>query len=210
MGVKVSANGLTIVHVGSGGKAMADIPDFCKTPVGTSTPPLPYPNKAESKKLDTGLCSITVSADGGNAIAVMGAMISESTGDKAGVCGGVVSGGTEGKGLFFTFSPDVIIEGRPVIRKTDKLIMNDINTICLSGIDQADLSPPSAQTMDLEIELTDDDGNPIADEAYLVKHSGRVTAQGNLDSNGKAMISGLSRENYKIIFPNRENVNYSE
>lgn len=140
MAVKVEVNGLSMVHKGSEGKATSTIPDFCKTPVGTSTPPLPYTNISESKDVSMG--SILTSADGGNSIALQFSQFSKSSGDAPGVCGGVASGGTEGKTFLYTASPDVKIEGRGVCRKTDKGFMNDFNTICLGGVSQADIEWP--------------------------------------------------------------------
>ncbi len=132
----VSANGLSVVHKGSNGKAMCDIPDICNIPGPNGAIPVPFSNKAESKDLIGGTVSVQIE---GESVAVMGSMISKSSGDASGVLGGIISGSTQGKALFISWSPDVIMEMRPVCRKTDKLIMNDINTICLSGWDQDDV-----------------------------------------------------------------------
>ncbi len=79
----VSANGLSIVHAGSKGKLMATIPDVCFIPgPNGSKIPIPFPNKAESKKLDGGTVTVKIE---GSSVAVMGAMISKSSGDAGGI-----------------------------------------------------------------------------------------------------------------------------
>ncbi len=133
----VSANGLSIVHDGNKAKLMATIPDVCFIPgPNGSRIPIPFPNKAESKDLNGG--TVTVKIDGGS-VAVMGSTVPKSSGDAAGVLGGIVSGATQGKATPIMFSFDVIMEMRPVIRKTDMAIMNDINTVSLSGWDLGDV-----------------------------------------------------------------------
>ncbi|MBU3916070.1 DUF4150 domain-containing protein [bacterium] len=152
----VSANGLTIVHAGSKGKLMATIPDVCFIPgPNGSKIPIPFPNKAESKDLSGGTVTVQIE---GNSVAVMGSTISKSSGDASGILGGIVSGGTKGKAMTIMASPDVIMEMRPVIRKTDKAIMNDINTICLSGWDQPDIEGVEGREW-VKFKIIDDDGS---------------------------------------------------
>ncbi len=101
----VSANGLSIVHDGNKAKLMATIPDVCFIPgPNGSRIPIPFPNKAESKDLSGG--TVTVKIDGGS-VAVMGSTISKSSGDAAGVLGGIVSGNTQGKAMTIMFSSDL-------------------------------------------------------------------------------------------------------
>lgn len=42
MAVTISANGLSVVHKGSGGEANATLPDVCLTTVGKPVVPIPY------------------------------------------------------------------------------------------------------------------------------------------------------------------------
>lgn len=153
MALTTSANGLSVVHKSNKGKAMSTIPNVCCIPSSTGKIPIPFMNKAESKKLSGG--TITVQVDGAS-VAVLGSMISKSSGDSGGVLGGVISGSKEGKALFISFSPDVFFEKRPVCRKTDKLLMNDINTICLGGWDQEDVEEPEAKEW-VKLKIIDDD-----------------------------------------------------
>ncbi|MBU2510295.1 DUF4150 domain-containing protein [bacterium] len=155
MALTTSANGLSIVHKGSKGKAISTIPDVCCIPGPNGKIPITFMNKAESKDLSGG--TVTVKVDG-ESVAVMGSMISQSTGDAAGVLGGVVSGSTQDKAFFISWSPDVIFEMRPVVRKTDKCIMNKINTLCLPGWDQEDVEGIEGREW-VKFVFIDDDGS---------------------------------------------------
>ncbi len=132
MGVTINVNNLTLCHKGSGGIATATVPDVCKTPPGPV--PIPYPNVAMSSDLAKG--TTTVQADGGNMCANHGSEFSRSTGDEAGVGGGVVSGVFTKEATWISFSFDVKLEGKGACRLTDKMFMNHSNTVCLSGLIQ--------------------------------------------------------------------------
>jgi len=84
MGVTINVNNLTLCHKGSGGVAIATLPDVCNTPPGPV--PVPYPNVAFSKPLRKG--TKTIKVDGGNMAANKGSEFSQSTGDEPGVAGG--------------------------------------------------------------------------------------------------------------------------
>ncbi|WP_306439769.1 hypothetical protein [Vibrio japonicus] len=47
MGVTICANGLSVVHKGSGGEANATLPDVCLTTVGKPVVPIPYGNNVK-------------------------------------------------------------------------------------------------------------------------------------------------------------------
>jgi uncharacterized Zn-binding protein involved in type VI secretion len=127
MPINISADGFSVVTSKSEGTAHATIPDICKTPF-PSPPgplPLPYPNKAESKDLKAGSTPMT-QFDGGS-VALFGSYIEKSTGDETGNLGGIISGKTGGKAIFLNCSSTVKVEGRPVVRKGDLMITNEIN-----------------------------------------------------------------------------------
>ena len=132
MAVTINVNNLTLCHKGSGGIATATVPDVCKTPPGPV--PIPYPNVAMSSDLAKG--TINVKADGGNMCANVGSEFSKSTGDEAGVLGGVVSGVFTKEATWMTYSFDVKLEGKGACRLTDKMFMNHSNTVCLAGLVQ--------------------------------------------------------------------------
>ena len=205
MPVTVSADGKSIVTTKSEGKAMATIPDVCKIPGPNGAIPVPFPNIAESKDIKMG--SILTKIDGGS-VALIGSYCDKSSGDEAGVLGGIVSGETGGKAFFLNCSSTVKVEGRPVCRKTDMMIMNSGNTVSLSGMNQDDVEKPAVieerEDIALEIELKDKDGNPMANERYLVMHSGKIQKEGKLDAAGKAKVEGLKGPGFKVRFPDQE------
>lgn len=151
----VSANGLSVLHKGSKGKAISSLPDVCCIPGPNGKIPLPLMNKAESKDLSGGTVTVKIE---GESVGVMGATISKSSGDAAGILGGVVSGSKQDLSLFISWSPDVIFEMRAVLRKTDKVIMNKCNTLCLPGWDQGDVKGVESREW-VKFRVIDDDGS---------------------------------------------------
>jgi hypothetical protein len=139
MPVTVNVNGLSLVHQGSTGIAMATTPDVCLTPSFGSPVPIPYPNIAMSTDLLLG--SLMVKADGGMMVATQGSKFFKSTGDEPGVVGGVVSHLFIGEASFISFSPTVLMEGKPACRLTDKMLMNMGNTVCMGGVLQNPVPP---------------------------------------------------------------------
>lgn len=135
----VNVDGLTVVHQGSGGTAAAEPPDVCLTPAPAGPPvPTPYPNMALSSDLNGGTTTVKVD---GMPVAIQGCSFVKSCGDEAGVGGGVVSGMFMSEATFISQSPTVTLDGMPVHRLSDKMLMNKANTVCLSGEVQAPLSP---------------------------------------------------------------------
>ncbi|NRA36938.1 MAG: DUF4150 domain-containing protein [Planctomycetes bacterium] len=74
----------------AGGMAMGT-PDVCNTPTPGGDVPTPYPNICQFTMADSGTCSSKVKA-ASNPVCVMNTEISMSSGDEAGVSGGLVSG----------------------------------------------------------------------------------------------------------------------
>jgi uncharacterized Zn-binding protein involved in type VI secretion len=124
MGATVYANGKSVAHKNSDGKAIA-FPDVCLSPPPPPAGPIPvpYPNTALSKDTDKG--ADTVTADG-QPIALKGkSNFSTSTGDEGGTQGGnVLTHKTKGKAFFLAASMDVQIEGKPVPRHGDPMAHN--------------------------------------------------------------------------------------
>lgn len=134
MSVTININGLSLVHKGSNGTAIATMPDVCKTPSPGGPVPIPYPNIAMSKDLAKG--TTTVKVDGGNMAANQGSELMLSTGDEAGTAGGVVSSTFIKEATWITYSFDVTLEGKGACRLTDKMFMNHMNTACMAGFIQ--------------------------------------------------------------------------
>jgi len=125
MGQTAFSNGRGIAHKGSGGKSIV-FPDVCKTPVGPSIVPIPYPNIGQSADTSKGAKSVKVD---GQMPMVKGAVYSTSTGDEAGTAKGVVSGKTKGECEFMMYSFDVKFEGKNVCRLGDPLWHNKKNIV---------------------------------------------------------------------------------
>ena len=222
MPVTINANGLSIIHKDSGGKASATLPDVCLTVVGPSVVPIPYTNSAKSSDLAKG--SKTVTADGGNSIAIKGCSFSKSSGDAAGTNKGIVSGTTEGKAEFITSSPTVKIEGKGVCRLSDQMTMNSMNTMCLGGAQNPPVTviedPEGTYTVDLCYNHPDD-GSPVQEADFKLIDSHGTEHTGQLNKEGMATVSGLPAGSISLFFgedkreliPNitpKENPNYLE
>ncbi|MCG8333066.1 MAG: DUF4150 domain-containing protein [Proteobacteria bacterium] len=208
MGIKVSADGLSVVTTKSGGTANATIPDVCTTPLPSPPGPLPLPYPNISKSEDCKVTSVMTQFDSGQ-VACFGSHVEKSQGDEVGAIGGIISGKTSGKCLFLNSSSSVFVESRPVVRKSDFMICNEINTLALTGMDQPDVGGSgeiATEEKTLEIELKDDEGNAMANERFVIKHDGKITHEGNLDDNGCAKVEGIRATGYKVMFPDLENV----
>ena len=199
MPVTINANGLSIIHEDSGGKANATLPDVCLTVVGPSVVPIPYTNSAKSSDLADG--SKTVTADGGNSIAIKGCNFSKSSGDAAGTNKGIVSGTTESKAEFITSSPTVKIEGKGVCRLSDQMTMNNMNTMCLAGADNDSVTvvedPEGTYTVDLCCTYSCGEGFQAP---FTLTDAKGTTFKGILDPQGKASVSGLSGGLFKVEY----------
>lgn len=122
----VFANSRNFSHKGSGDKSINSAPDVCKTPVGSSTPPIPYP--AISQAASAGGYTASVFVDG-NPTAIASSTHTSCSGDEAGSAKGLVSGTTSDKTEFASYSFDVKSEGEGVVRHMDMTTMNNSNTV---------------------------------------------------------------------------------
>ncbi len=122
----VFANIRNLSHKGSGDKCLSSAPDVCKTPMGSSTPPIPY--SVMSKAADASGYSQSVRIDG-NPTALANSSHSKCSGDEPGSSNGLCSGTVSDITEFTTYSPDVIIEGNGAVRHMDMSTMNNGNTI---------------------------------------------------------------------------------
>jgi hypothetical protein len=126
MSSTVYANMRGIAHAGSNGMSIA-FPDVCLTPAPPAPPiPIPYPNIGRSADTSNGPQSVTVD---GSMPMVKGAEYSKTSGDEAGVNGGVASGCNRGPAEFMLYSFDVKIEGKNVCRMGDPLFHNRKNIV---------------------------------------------------------------------------------
>jgi hypothetical protein len=130
--VKVNGQMFGMVHKASNHLANSTAPDVCNTPSPAGPVPIPYPViVSQSSNLSSG--TTTVTADGGQMIAVKDCEYATCTGDEAGTAGGVVSGTFTQEAKFILFSMDVKIDGKNSCRFGDKMTMNHQNTVCMAG-----------------------------------------------------------------------------
>ena len=199
MSVTINANGLSVVHKDSGGEANASVPDVCLTKVGKPIVPIPYGNNAKSADLEGG--TTTVTADGGNSIALKGSTFSKSTGDAGGDKKGISSGTIEAEAKFTSASPNVLIEGKGVARLSDQMTMNNSNTVCLG------VQNPSV-TVTEEVESTHTvfvkarypDGILLKEADFdITDTSGNVLNNGRLNRSGESQVSELKPGQIKIL-----------
>lgn len=117
----ININGKTAVHAKSEG--ILTTTDTCMTP--PYCVPINYTNIAESKMADKAASSVKIQ----NSPACNSkSNFKISKGDSPGCCGGTSSGTTQQLAEFITFSNDVMIEGKPAVRNSDKMVSNNRNT----------------------------------------------------------------------------------
>lgn len=136
MTITINVNGLSMCHKGSAGFVRSTLPDICLTP-GKGGYPVPYVNVAYSRDLEKG--SVSVFADGGHSCAIKPSEFSRSFGDEPGKGGGIKSGVNEDRATWLSWSADVFIEGEPVCRLSDKMMLNRGNTVSVGGEQQPPL-----------------------------------------------------------------------
>jgi hypothetical protein len=107
----------------AGGMCMG-MPDVCKTPAPPAPPiPIPYPNIAQCAMANPGTASLKVLILNASTLKLQ-SEIPISSGDEAGVAGGVVSGMNMGPAKFIKGSSKVLVEGKPGVYLTSQLGMN--------------------------------------------------------------------------------------
>jgi uncharacterized protein DUF4150 len=103
-------------------KVVYVLPDVCKTPMGGSTPPVPYPVTAELK--DSLQFADRVQANGDPIVAFDASYVPKTIGDKPGKALGVKSGTVEGLCWPKEKSQSVRVQGKLIIRHDDEFWMN--------------------------------------------------------------------------------------
>lgn len=101
---------------------ICDLPDVCKTPIGSSMIPVPYPVIA--KLTDSTKEIKNVKANGHPVIVYDKSHVIKTLGDQAGMGKGIKSGAIGGKCHPKTHSKSVKAGGNYVIRHNDKFWMN--------------------------------------------------------------------------------------
>lgn len=103
-------------------KVVSLVPDVCKTPMGSSIPPVPYPVTAELKAA-TAVAS-SVRTNGHPLVVYDMSLVPKTIGDAPGRAKGVKSGTVEGKCYPKAHSGTVRAEGKYLVRHDDVFWMN--------------------------------------------------------------------------------------
>lgn len=106
----------------SGWLVVCTSPDVCKTPMGSSTPPVPYPVTAQlSAAADV---AISVRSNGHPVLVMSSSEIPSTQGDQAGLAKGIKSGTVGGKCYPSEASTTVRAEKCYLVRHGDGFEMN--------------------------------------------------------------------------------------
>lgn len=202
MPAMVGVNKRTVVHAQSNGMVNF-MPDVCLTPAPPGPPvPIPYPNIAMSQNADKGAKTVTVD---GNPMLVQGSVFATSTGDEAGVNGGVMSGMTKGEAEFIVGSFDVFAEDKGVARALDLMLGNKKNTppmpetqppLVAMGKSPGDLKPDS-----MEVLVLDAAGKPLKDVKYVLETPDGQKIEGKTDASGKITVKETIQGMGRLVFP---------
>jgi hypothetical protein len=106
----------------SGWQVVSLAPDVCKTPMGSSVPPVPYPVTAQLQS-STGVAK-SVRANGHPMVVFDMSLVPTTEGDAAGSAKGVKSGTVGGKCYPKEHSGTVRAEGKLLVRHDDLFWMN--------------------------------------------------------------------------------------
>ena len=110
----------------AGGQCMA-MPDVCKTPAPPAPPiPIPYPNIGMPPMGDPATVTVLIA---GMPALNKSSQIPLTSGDEAGVAGGMVSGKNMGEVKFIMGSLTVKLEGAPAVRLSDPTQHNGGNAM---------------------------------------------------------------------------------
>ncbi|MBF3536354.1 DUF4150 domain-containing protein [Burkholderia pseudomallei] len=101
---------------------VSTMPDVCKTPMGSSTPPVPYPVTASLG--DSQKTSKTVFANGNPIVRFDASFAPDTVGDAAGTAHGIESGTVGAKCWPIEHSSTVQVEGKKIVRHSDQFWMN--------------------------------------------------------------------------------------
>lgn len=200
MSRSVYANNRNFSHKGSGDKAVCSVPDVCKTPIGSATPPIPYVVSSQASNLGAPTTTVTID---GNPTAIASSTHTQCTGDQAGTAKGLISSTTADKTHFVSYSFDVKAEGEGVVRHMDATTMNNRNTMGMNF--GAATSPTSIADEEVEADsiyllrfvLLDELGQPIKGIPYATAPAGQGSdldlPSGKTNIYGKTFIASTTQ-----------------
>jgi len=106
----------------SGWTVVSLTPDVCKTPMGSSIPPVPYPVTAQLQQARQ--VASSVRANGHPLVVFDMSLVPKTIGDAPGRAKGIKSGTVEGKCYPKDKSSTVRAEGKRIVRHNDLFWMN--------------------------------------------------------------------------------------
>lgn len=123
--MKVFIEGKEVITKSSGAVAESNL-DVCLTPQGPAVVPVAYTNRASISNLSNASKTTKIL---NSTIMLQRSYISRSSGDEAGLLGGILSKSTRGKTRSLQFSRSVYIEGQRVVLNGAITLQNNGNAI---------------------------------------------------------------------------------
>lgn len=108
---------------------------------------MPFVNVAFARDLAKGTTSVR--SHKGAMCGIKGSEFSISYGDEPGRGGGVISGVNLHRATFLSWSPNVFMQGKPVTRLTDRMLLNKGNTISAAGYFTGPVTGASMATLNI-------------------------------------------------------------
>ena len=141
----VLINKLSLCHKHSTGWVRSTLPDVCKSP----SSPVPYTNVAYARiwRTDDDRAFARRGDERHQGLALRGLHRG-----RAGAGGGVISGVHRHQATWLSWSPNVFIEGQPVTRLTDRMLLNKGNTVSLAGYTTFEPGSNEAKICDIACE----------------------------------------------------------
>ncbi|HZL17791.1 MAG TPA: DUF4150 domain-containing protein [Polyangia bacterium] len=214
----VFANGRAVVYGGSQGQSVA-FPDVCLCPPTPPAGPVPtpLPNTVQAPDLKGGAATVLT---GGKPTGKKSSYFAKSTGNEIAQStgGGVVSHTVQGKAYFQSFSPNVFIEGEPVVRHLDMLTQNHLaqpgNTppavwmSAMSGPAAGDPGPSNVVKKSdkkegkatISVQIVDEFGQPVETRFQLTTPNGQKIDDRFLWG-GSVTVTQLAKGKCKLALP---------
>ena len=214
----VFANGRAVVYAGSQGQSIA-FPDVCLCPPTPPAGPVPtpLPNTVKAPDLQDGATTVLT---GGKPTGKKSSYFAKSTGNEVAQStgGGVISHTVQGKAYFQSFSPNVFVEGEPVVRHLDMLTQNHLaqpgNTppaVWMSAMSPPSAADPGPQNLAMKPELVegkafiriavvDELGDPVVTAFKITTPQGQRVEDRFLWG-GSVWLSNLKAGNCKLVLP---------
>jgi hypothetical protein len=216
MAAPVYINGRAAIYVGCKGQAIA-FPDVCLCPPGPPAGPVPVPLPNTVVAADLAGCAVTVTIDG-QPVAHLKSYFTKSTGNEVSQStgGGVISHATQGMAYFQTGSPDVLVEGQPMVRHMDMLTQNHLalmppNTPPSVWMSEMMVGVPAAPDKVAKnvnegkdwivLDFVDEVGEPLGKGSYAIKTPSGKQVSGRIFRAGKISLRQISKGNCEIVLP---------